>query len=207
MSDTAWYTLLMGHIPTLETRAKTSSTLKNRKHSSERIQAITRGRRAQFPLMQAGQTFGQWTVIGDPALENHQMKYTCRCSCGSVKRIAASHLRLGKSTKCIKCSGTVNSRRAHHRNKSPRGRWLYSAATRADWVETAFEELFEAQKGICPICLGALNPKRTISCIDHNHGTGEMRGIVHRGCNVLVGWLERCPEIGTRVHEYLEGFK
>lgn len=60
-----------------------------------------------------------------------------------------------------------------------------------------YNKLYESQKGICPICLKPLAPmdQTNANAVDHNHRTGDVRGILHKGCNVLVGFVEG-PNIG-----------
>ena len=53
------------------------------------------------------------------------------------------------------------------------------------------ESLWDFQGGICPICkkdifkdgLGMDTP-----CIDHDHSTGAVRGIIHSRCNLMLGY-------------------
>jgi hypothetical protein len=51
------------------------------------------------------------------------------------------------------------------------------------------------------------NKSLSDACIDHDHATGEMRGVVHTGCNVLIGWFERFPEIDKRINSYIGAHK
>lgn len=52
----------------------------------------------------------------------------------------------------------------------------------------AFKQgLHKKQKGVCPLCLREL-PKELSKCaLDHNHETGEVRGLLHMGCNKVEG--------------------
>ena len=45
------------------------------------------------------------------------------------------------------------------------------------------------QNGGCALC--GLAPKDQALCVDHNHTTGAVRGLLCRACNFLVGQLER----------------
>src|ERR1700678_604624 len=54
------------------------------------------------------------------------------------------------------------------------------------------EKLFLAQQGRCPICNLALPEIESFNCvIDHDHVTGMVRGLLHRICNVWVGYIEK----------------
>jgi hypothetical protein len=61
-------------------------------------------------------------------------------------------------------------------------------------VEKYIRKLFyDAQDGICPICLKPLadTPLTTYKLsLDHNHSTGEPRGILHQQCNMKVAQIE-----------------
>ena len=46
---------------------------------------------------------------------------------------------------------------------------------------------YDAQKGICPICDKPLSGKISL---DHDHSTGEPRGLLHQSCNLKVAQIE-----------------
>ena len=58
-------------------------------------------------------------------------------------------------------------------------------------------------EGRCQIC-GNI-PKHTLF-IDHNHRTGQVRGVVCRRCNVRIGYIEKDPELTRKTYEYLALF-
>lgn len=48
-----------------------------------------------------GKVFGEWTVLSKSSKKNKCGTYwTCQCSCGLIKDICGTDLRLGKTTKC-----------------------------------------------------------------------------------------------------------
>jgi hypothetical protein len=49
-----------------------------------------------------------------------------------------------------------------------------------------YNKMFELQNGLCKLC----NEKLTMPCIDHNHETGKVRGLLCNRCNLLLGKLE-----------------
>lgn len=56
------------------------------------------------------------------------------------------------------------------------------------WKEHKWKVIvMDQQKGICPICRNPLDGKINI---DHDHKTGNVRGILHPECNLLVGHVE-----------------
>lgn len=64
-----------------------------------------------------------------------------------------------------------------------------------------YERMWEQQGGVCPLCGRPLVKGEKHSPVDHNHQTGEVRGILCHLCNPRVGWLER--NLG-RVSAYLQ---
>ncbi|AAP58703.1 35L [Xanthomonas phage Xp10] len=53
------------------------------------------------------------------------------------------------------------------------------------------QAISELQGGRCAICQGLLGDKAPLdACLDHNHSTGAIRGVLHRGCNSVLGLVE-----------------
>jgi len=68
-----------------------------------------------------------------------------------------------------------------------------------------FDNLLLIQNNKCLICgqpLDLQNPKNV--CVDHNHLTGKIRGILCNKCNLAIGLLRDNPEYTKRATEYLE---
>jgi hypothetical protein len=59
--------------------------------------------------------------------------------------------------------------------------------------------LIERQEGLCAIC----GRRLTRPCVDHDHGTGKVRGILCVGCNVRLNALED-KEFAEAGRRYLE---
>ena len=49
------------------------------------------------------------------------------------------------------------------------------------------KKLLEEQGGVCALCG---EPIQGDDVLDHDHKTGEVRGVLHRGCNAMLGHLE-----------------
>jgi hypothetical protein len=61
---------------------------------------------------------------------------------------------------------------------------------------------FDLQDDRClnPNCKTILIPYTKQACIDHNHQTGEVRGLLCQACNVRLGWFENSR---TWIESYL----
>ena len=63
-------------------------------------------------------------------------------------------------------------------------------------------EAYEEQGGRCPICemeMGLMD-----SAIDHNHATGEFRGVLCKKCNRALGMFYDSENVLSRAIEYLK---
>ena len=62
-----------------------------------------------------------------------------------------------------------------------------------------FEQMRDNQHGVCAIC--GNSPRRTRLHIDHDHMTGQVRGLLCLPCNFALGKIER---YGDKIKNYLE---
>lgn len=58
-----------------------------------------------------------------------------------------------------------------------------------------YNDLFTAQGGKCCIC-GETEPRNpyNILCVEHDHRTGRIRGLVCQPCNFAIGWYENIKD-------------
>lgn len=69
-----------------------------------------------------------------------------------------------------------------------------------------YDRRLEAQGRVCAICrTSEPGPNRTMWCVDHDHSTGAVRGLLCIGCNAGLGNLRDDPEILERAAAYLRG--
>ncbi len=50
------------------------------------------------------------------------------------------------------------------------------------------EQQLAVQKGRCALCKETISTGEEVA--DHDHKTGELRGVLHRGCNAMLGHIE-----------------
>ena len=71
-----------------------------------------------------------------------------------------------------------------------------------------YEAMSEAQDHKCDICGNPeMNNKNKVLCVDHNHNTGEIRGLLCGNCNVGIGNLQDNIELLKKSIIYLKKFK
>ena len=66
----------------------------------------------------------------------------------------------------------------------------------------AYDSMLIGQGGVCAGC-GSLPPEGKNLFVDHNHTTGEVRGLLCNNCNRAVGNMHDDPNIAATLSEYL----
>lgn len=68
-----------------------------------------------------------------------------------------------------------------------------------------YEEMFEAQSGLCKVCGKKSHGKRL--AVDHDHKTGEIRALLCHSCNTAVGYMEDDSELLRALADYIESYR
>ena len=76
------------------------------------------------------------------------------------------------------------SRQNYKENGKKRRIKLLYNLSHEDWLK-----MWEAQNGKCAIC-GKIFTKPSDACVDHNHETDEVRGLLCNKCNVGIGFFK-----------------
>lgn len=87
-----------------------------------------------------------------------------------------------KQGHCKECQKRIANERRLERFGSMRGYWLWR---RYRITEADYDAMVDEQGGVCAIC-GSDDPQ----CVDHDHGTGKVRGVLCQGCNGALGYVE-----------------
>jgi hypothetical protein len=99
---------------------------------------------------------------------------------------------------CIPCTRSY-TREWHERN--PGKQRQYRLLQRYGMSEDDFEAMLEMQDGKCAVCEEV--PERQIH-IDHDHVTGEVRGLLCFRCNITLGKVGDDPDLLQKMIEYLK---
>lgn len=81
--------------------------------------------------------------------------------------------------------------------------WTRMIKFRYGITENQFNELLQKQDFKCFICQRHKDEFKSRLCIDHNHATGEVRGLLCKHCNQKIIGREKSAEIFKRAMEYL----
>jgi hypothetical protein len=141
------------------------------------------------------------------------------CGCKQVKPVAGFHknktTRDGYSTFCKKCQKLSNAKweknnpeKVDKRRKDLRAKTLKAFGLDTD----AYLCLLGEQEGCCAVCgvraqdYEWRGKKGARFCIDHDHKTGKIRGLLCHACNLGVGHLRDDPELLDLAAAYLRSF-
>lgn len=129
------------------------------------------------------------------------------CSCCKTRKPFSDYykdkrMRDGRRGICIDCMRSQNKDNKERRgvvNRCNSIVRLYSI------TEEEVQEMMNNQKGCCKICNESLSyhNSSTHYSIDHNHITGEVRGLLCCSCNSGLGFLKDSPAILKKALDYL----
>lgn len=85
-------------------------------------------------------------------------------------------------------------------NKQKRENWVKRYGIDIDQKK----EMFDSQLGHCFLCNKKLSLDKKGCCIDHDHKTGKVRGILCSSCNCMLGYAHDNPEVLRKGATYVE---
>ncbi len=68
-----------------------------------------------------------------------------------------------------------------------------------------YNEMYDKQYGKCAICGVHQSELERVFCVDHDHKTGEIRGLLCNDCNSVLGYCKDNQFILLKSIEYLSG--
>ena len=97
---------------------------------------------------------------------------------------------------------TVSERDTNHKNWASRLKYRYGI------TPDVWDDMYAQQDGRCAICDAHQSTLSTTLCVDHNHVTGQVRGLLCRGCNRGLGQFETdgTPTLLLKAVNYLKEY-
>jgi len=71
-------------------------------------------------------------------------------------------------------------------------------------TEPQFQDLMNLQKGVCKICSKDFGLQKKSAFVDHDHLTGDVRGLLCQQCNSLLGYARDDIHVLLKAATYLE---
>ena len=108
----------------------------------------------------------------------------------------------GRDGKCKACRAVADAKRRETRAYKEQMRRKHYRKKYGIAIED-YDRLFELQDGKCAICGDSDTGKFNHLCVDHDHKTGEVRGLLCNPCNKGIGCLRDDKEILKSAIGYL----
>ncbi len=89
--------------------------------------------------------------------------------------------------------------------KYPVSRLRQSLARKYGMTVVEYQIRLSAQMNVCAICEGINLGGRRL-CVDHEHSTGKVRGLLCSSCNTMLGRAKDKAVVLRRAAEYVENF-
>lgn len=115
----------------------------------------------------------------------------------------------GGAIRCVKCNAVSKRKYPDMDRKTYRRNWQLKKKYGLDYGE--FEAFWIVFQGICQIC-GKRMKRPTagkgqdldVVAVDHDHKTGEFRGLICNGCNKGLGFFKDNIELLRKATNYLK---
>lgn len=104
----------------------------------------------------------------------------------------------GRDYRCRTCKSAASP-------PDPYGNWVRMLRWKFGIAPEDYERMLVAQGGVCAICEQPPNRQRVRLDIDHDHQTGEIRGLLCSECNRAIGLLRDRPIVAAKAARYLLG--
>lgn len=121
------------------------------------------------------------------------------CACGETRESEFYPTHRGE---CKKCTNTRTSARQRGNSELHRIRHLKRAY---GITPEKYDEMLASQYGLCALC--GKPPDGEKLMVDHDHETDEVRGLIHRFCNSLLGFAREDVLILFAAIDYIKRHK
>ena len=123
--------------------------------------------------------------------------------CGDIKKLEAfnksNKSKDGRRQKCRLCEKAYRERPEVKQQRYERDLFNKYGITIKE-----YNEMFEEQEGCCKVCNSHQMNFNTSLAVDHNHKTGEVRGLLCSSCNTALGLLGDNPVVVESALNYLK---
>jgi len=131
------------------------------------------------------------------------MKTKMCCKCKVYKSVnhfnKASARKDGLQTACKECHAELKKAKGKLYDRERKLKFKYGVDL------NDYERLLEEQEGCCAICgVTPENEPYGVLSVDHNHDTGEVRGLLCNACNRVLGFAKDSKQVLKKAYAYLD---
>lgn len=137
------------------------------------------------------------------------MKRKCT-KCGEEKPLTNEyftkdkHDKSGFTYRCSKCRNAAS----YEWNRLNKDKVKEANLKNRDKRKDFYNEKSESQEGKCQICgKTEMNYKNKVLCVDHNHSTGQIRGLLCGLCNSGLGKFLEDKQLFINAIKYIEKYE
>ena len=118
------------------------------------------------------------------------IKICSRCGVLTYKFGASTRAKDGRRSQCKDCEKVYEDRRSRnykeqYRDKPAEYRKNRQLKNRYGITLEDYNNMLQAQNGSCAMCPATALDE--VMCVDHNHATGDVRAILCKPCNTMLG--------------------
>lgn len=88
----------------------------------------------------------------------------------------------------------------------PGAYWQRNLKNKYGLTVAEYERMLAEQSGVCAVCKGPETRAGFVLGVDHDHATGEVRGLLCTKCNTALGLLDDDPERIRLLSEYIQTY-
>lgn len=135
------------------------------------------------------------------------MKY---CPCCKLTLDASHYYKSKDKLQCYCKSCWKQKQKDKYKKPDKRKTKAYILKHRFGLTLIDYHQMYENQKGCCAICgkpitlYAESRDLSSVACVDHNHDTLEVRGLLCNKCNTGIGMLNEDIRILTNAIEYIK---
>lgn len=135
---------------------------------------------------------------------------TKTCSkCGAEKPLTSAYWykdgkrQTGVFPQCKDCKAKYDQERYERTKDVAKQRMRKNRLAQFGLSPEEYDRMLENQSGGCAICGKAAGYADKRLAVDHDHETGEVRGLLCDRCNLVLGKMEDSPDLLQRAINYL----
>ena len=122
------------------------------------------------------------------------------CHCGETNPIQFYAAQASECKACLikRTASKQKGNHEHHRRRHLRRAY--------GWTPEKYDSELEKQHGLCALCGKPPLPGEILR-VDHDHETGEARGLIHQHCNSLLGFAREDTAILLAAIHYVNRYR